>query len=217
MTLHFDENYGETATLRDGSRVSLRLVRPSDKELLRRGFERLSPESRYRRFLSAKSELRDDELKYLTEVDGHNHFAIGASTTAEDGTEEGVGIARFIRSSDDPRAAEPAVAVVDDWQGRGLGTLLLARLAAAARERDVDRFQGRALAANEAISGILEQLGSSVTVRADGGELAVDVNLPDVPADIPVAEPTKTPMARILAMVAHGMLDVRRFFTGTQR
>src|SRR6266568_8681079 len=74
----FDGRYRETALLRDGSRVVLRLVRPDDKALLRRGFERLSPESRYRRFMSAKSQLTDAELAYLTEVDGWSHFALGA-------------------------------------------------------------------------------------------------------------------------------------------
>jgi GNAT superfamily N-acetyltransferase len=217
MTFRFDENYRETATLRDGSRVSLRLVRPSDKELLRRGFERLSPESRYRRFLAAKTELRDAELAYLTEVDGQDHFAVGATTIADDGTEEGVGIARFIRAPEDPRAAEAAIAVVDDWQRRGLGTLLLSRLAAAARERGIERFGGRALAANEAICGILEQLGSSVRVRTENRELVVDVDLPEVPPDLPAAEPTKTPLQRILALVAGGVLRVRRLLVGGER
>ncbi len=214
MTLRFDENYEETATLRDGSRVSLRLVRPSDKGLLLRGFERLSPESRYRRFLSAKTELREAELVYLTEVDGYDHFAIGAHVTAADGTDEGIGIARFIRSPDDPRAAEAAVAVVDDWQHRGVGTLLLARLAAAARERGVDRFQGRALAANAEIRGILEQLGSGVRVAPESDELAVDVELPEVLPEIQATERTKTPLERILSLVAEGMLKVRRFLIG---
>jgi len=217
MTLRFDQNYRESVTLRDGGPVSLRLVRPSDKALLLRGFARLSPESRYRRFLSAKTELRDAELAYLTEVDGHDHFAVGASVTADDGTEEGVGIARFIRSPEDPRAAEAAVAVVDDWQRRGLGTLLLARLAAAARERGIVRFQGRALAANEAISGLLEQLGSGVRVRPESGELAVEVDLPEMPPDMLATEPTKTPLERILALVAEGVLLVRRFLAGAPR
>ena len=216
MTLCFDKDYHEIATLRDGSRVSLRLVRPSDKELLRRGFERLSPESRYRRFLSAKTELHDAELAYLTEMDGYDHFAVGASVT-NDGTEDGVGIARFIRLPGDLRAAEAAVAVVDDWQGRGLGTLLLARLAAAARERDIDRFQGTALAANDAMRGLLEQLGSGVRVRPESGELAVEVDLPEVPPDWSATEPTKTPLQRILSMVAEGALRVRRFLVGAPR
>ena len=217
MTLCFDKDYREIATLRDGSRVSLRLVRPSDKELLRRGFERLSPESRYRRFLSAKTELRDAELAYLTEVDGHDHFAVGASVTADDGTEEGVGIARFIRSAEDPRAAEAAVAVVDDWQNRGLGTLLLARLAAAARERDIEHFHGSALAANDAIRGLLDELGPGVRVRAESGELAVEVDLPEVPPDWSATEPPKTQLARILSMVAKGVLLVRRFLAREPR
>ncbi len=208
--LQFDERYHETAALRDGSQVTLRLIRPDDKDLLRRGFERLSPASRYRRFLAAKTRLSDAELAYLTEVDGHDHFAIGAACEDAAGHEEGVGIARFIRSRSDPRVAEVAVAVVDDWQGKGLGTLLLLRLVAAARERGVERFSGQVLASNEALRDVLDQIPSGVRVRAQAGELTVDVDLPDIPfAGLPTPEHRATSLARLLALVARGRLLAR--------
>ena len=78
--MHFDADYCEHARLRDGREVVLRLIRPDDKELLRRGFLAMSPESRYRRFFTIKHELSDDELRYLTEIDGVRHFALGAVT-----------------------------------------------------------------------------------------------------------------------------------------
>src|SRR5207245_4362935 len=100
-------------------------------------WDRLSPTSRYRRFLSAKDHLTDREWRYFTEVDGINHFALGAVRHA-DGQEEGLGVARFIRLIDRPTVAEPAVVVADPWQRKGLGRLLLARLVAAASERGID-------------------------------------------------------------------------------
>jgi GNAT superfamily N-acetyltransferase len=208
--LQFDERYHELAALRDRSRVTLRLIRPDDKDLLRRGFDRLSPESRYRRFLGAKTRLTDAELAYLTEVDGHDHFAIGATIEDAAGHEEGVGIARFIRTESDPSVAEVAVAVADDWQGKGLGTLLLLRLVAAARERGVERFSGQALASNEALRDVLDQIPRGVRVRAQEGEVTVEVDLPDIPvAGPPTPEDRATPLARLLALVARGRLLAR--------
>ena len=86
---HFDANYLETAELRDGTVVHLRLVRAEDKQLLRDGFDRLSADSRYRRFFTPKTHLTDDELRYLTELDGESHLAIGAGTYDEHGAEVG--------------------------------------------------------------------------------------------------------------------------------
>ncbi len=216
--IRFDEQYRETAVLRDGSRVTVRLVRPDDKELLRRGFDRLSPASRYRRFLATRGELSDAELVYLTEVDGHDHFAIGAALEDASGRQEGVGIGRFIRSTKDPAVAEVAVAVVDDWQGKGLGTLLLLRLVAAARERGIERFAGQVLASNDAIRGMLAQV-EKVSTRADGNELAVEVDLPDVKFDEPPKpEDRETPLRRLLALVTRDLVRVRSIMqrlTGT--
>ena len=102
--MHFDADYCEHARLRDGREVVLRLIRPDDKELLRRGFLAMSPESRYRRFFTIKHELSEDELRYLTEIDGVRHFAMGAVTPAG----EGLGVARFIQIDGEPGVAEAA-------------------------------------------------------------------------------------------------------------
>ena len=64
---------GAPTVLRDGSHVGLRQGRSSDRQLLLRGFERLSPESRYRRFLVAMPELSEEKVRYLTEIDHHDH------------------------------------------------------------------------------------------------------------------------------------------------
>src|SRR5438132_13388115 len=127
----------EDVTLRDGSRVRIARITPQDAPLIAEGFQRLSAESRRLRFLTAKPTLSSSELKYLTEVDGHRHETLGAIDPA---TGQGVAVARFVRDEEDPSRAEVAVTVADDWQRRGLGTILLDRLADRARQEGIQRF-----------------------------------------------------------------------------
>src|SRR5689334_14196650 len=103
---------GAPVRLRDGSHVRLRPIRPGDKDQLERGFDRLSPESRYRRFLCPMNELSDHMLEYLTDVDHHDHEAIVA---LDEESGEGIGVARYVRHLDRPEVAELAVTVMDDW------------------------------------------------------------------------------------------------------
>ena len=133
-TLTFDADYQEDVQLADGFTVRLRLIRPEDRESLQEGLRRLSPQSQYLRFFSPKPRLTEAELTYLTQLDQWSHFAIGAARLETDGSErEGVGVARFIRLPEDERVAEPAIAVVDAAQGKGVGSALMnARFKAAA-------------------------------------------------------------------------------------
>jgi RimJ/RimL family protein N-acetyltransferase len=164
-------------TLRDGSRVVLRPIRPDDKEALVAGFERLSDESRYRRFLSPTTRLSPSQLRYLTEVDHDRHEAIIAF--AEE-TGEPVGVARYVRHPDDPTDAEPAVTVVDDWQSRGLGTALLEEITQRARAAGVKRFIATVLATNRPMIALIEHLGGGATERIDGGVVRIEAELPPV-------------------------------------
>jgi len=158
------------------------VVQRADRELLLRGFDRLSPRSRYLRFLSPKEGLSEAELDDLLTLDGNDRFALGAQMLQPGGGEgEGLGIARFARLPDTPAVAEAAVTVTDETQGKGLGTLLLARLAAAARERGVERFVCEFDAANERIWHLVLQFGPRVEVL-DHGFVRVEVPLPTVGA-----------------------------------
>jgi GNAT superfamily N-acetyltransferase len=167
---------GEVVALRDGSRVRIRPVRPEDKELFLRGWQRFGEESRYRRFMGAKGGLTKRDLAYFTEVDHVDHEALGA-LDAETG--EGVGVARYVRLGEGSDAAEAAVAVVDDWQGRGLGGALLRRLTRRAREHGIDRFHASLFAFNKGMLALFGELGE-MTVRRGGGmdEIEIDVALP---------------------------------------
>ena len=112
-----------------------------------------------------KKILSAAELRYLTEVDHHDHEAIGALSPAEG---RGVGIARYIRDADDPRAAEIAVTIADDWQGRGLGAELLARLCDRARQAGICRFTATVSADNVAMTGLLWKMGAKLAGRSRG-------------------------------------------------
>ena len=144
---------GAPITLRDGSHVRIRQGHHTDRELLLRGFERLSPESRYRRFLAPMKELTEATVRYLTEIDHHDHEAMIA---LDEQTGEGIGVARYVRDPDHPDVAEVAVTVIDDWQGRGLGTLLLEVISARARQEGITRFTALMLAANKEMMDLLQ-------------------------------------------------------------
>lgn len=165
----------ESATLRDGSTVLIREVRPSDKAAIVAGFERLSPESRYRRFFSPLKRLTDADLKYLTEVDHHDHEAVIAF---EPGGEP-VGVARYVRG-ERPDEAEVAVAIVDDWQGRGAATILLERLIKRARESGIERFVAVVLEENDDAIELFRSLSTSDPKprRTAAGQLEIILELP---------------------------------------
>jgi GNAT superfamily N-acetyltransferase len=136
-----DIREGEPYILRDGSWVAIRPVRPEDGPLLTDGFARLSARSRRSRFFTGKVRLSEAEVRYLTNIDHHDHEALGA--VSRDG--RGVGVARYIRDRDETASAEVAVTVVDEWQGRGLGGKLLALLSNRAAVTAADNTASKTL------------------------------------------------------------------------
>jgi RimJ/RimL family protein N-acetyltransferase len=156
---------GTPTLLRDGSTVLIRQVRGTDAPLLADGFARLSARSRRMRFLGSKTILSAAELRYFSDVDHHDHEALGALSPADG---RGAGIARYIRDSDDPGAAEIAVTIADDWQGRGLGTALLTRLSDRARLEGIGRFTATVSADNVAMTRLLWKMGAELTGRSRG-------------------------------------------------
>ncbi len=163
----------QIVTLKDGSRAVIRPIRPDDKQALVDGFERLSEESTYRRFLRPVTRLSARELQYLTEIDYASHFAWVAADA--DDQSRGYGVARYVRDPKDPNVAEAAVAIVDDQQGKGLGTILMKVLVATARENGITTFRAWVLGENRAVLGALERLGASRT--PEDGVIRVEVDL----------------------------------------
>src|SRR5215470_9771990 len=161
-----------TVLLRDGSQVVIRPVSGSDASLLADGFARLSTKSRQQRFLAPKHRLSAAELRYLTHIDHYDHDAIGAL----DRTGLGVGVARYIKSQRDPRLAEIAVTVVDDWQGRGLGTELTRQLGRRAIQAGISCFTALVTPANAAAAGLLRAMRARLNA-ADQESLEYEIPL----------------------------------------
>lgn len=168
---------GAPIRLRDGARIRIRQGHRTDRELLLRGFQRLSPESRYRRFLVAVPELTDETVRYLTEIDHHDHEAMVA---VDDRTGEGIGVARYVRHPDRPDRAEVAVTVIDDWQGRGVGTLLLEVICGRAREEGITTFTALMLATNQEMMDVFRGLGPVRTVDHETGTIEIEMPIPRI-------------------------------------
>jgi GNAT superfamily N-acetyltransferase len=150
--------------LPDGARVRLRPVVPGDKAFLAQGFRRLSAASRYRRFMTPLEELDEAMLRQLTELDYVDHFAWLA--LLEDQPRQGVGVARYVRLDEEPGVAEAAVTVIDEYQGRGIGTLLLEALGAVALENGIGTLRGYVLEENRDMRKVLDAVGARVTHEA---------------------------------------------------
>jgi GNAT superfamily N-acetyltransferase len=204
MARRYTKSFREIASLRDGRRVVLRLLRSGDEALLKAAFERLSPESRYRRFHGVRLELGKEELDYLTNVDGENHFALCAIDRRSG---DGLGVARFVRSPQDPTKAEAAFVVTDDVHRQGLGRLLLTRLAAAARERGVVAFRCTVLGDNDPARRLLSALAPGCSYSHGGGVVEIDVPLPE-------AAIADSQLYRLFIDIAAGALVVVRTASG---
>jgi RimJ/RimL family protein N-acetyltransferase len=194
-TADFIQTHTTTVTLNDGTRMLVRPIVPEDKELMVEGFARLSEETRFRRFLGYMDKLRPPLLRYLTEIDYVDHFAwVGLDVEKT----KGIGVARYVRMRDDPTAAEAAIVVVDEYQGRGAGTILLQLLGTTALANGITHFVGEALAANQPIRELLEGLGARV-YDADVGEVGFEVDLPSNEQNV-----KETALYRALRAVAEG-------------
>ena len=151
-------------TLPDGTRILIRPIEPRDKARLSVALGRLSQRTIYRRFLGAKPKLSAAELRYLTEVDGHDHIALVALLA--DDPDSIVAVARCVRTPlPRPEASSPlrsardtaefAIVVGDPLQGRGLGSLLARELATAARGAGIRRFSATMAGENVAVRRLI--------------------------------------------------------------
>ncbi len=165
----------ESFTLRNGTDVAIRPIQHDDGPRIRAAYKLLSPESRYARFLAAKPNLSSAEVEYLVDVDPANHVALVATVARE--PERIVGVARFVRLPDDPRVAEFAVVIGDEWQGQGLAGELLGRLARQAPAYGIERVRATMLADNQRAHRLLNGLGGPRSLRPRGAvdELEIDL------------------------------------------
>lgn len=160
--------------IRDGTELVIRPIEPSDADAMRAGFERLSLESRYERFLSPMDHMSTAMVRYFTDVDHHDHEALVAFDPEDDTWM--IAVARYVREEDG--AAEAAITVADDWHGRGLGTAMLDELAERARQEGVTRFTAYVLARNEDMIDMLFRLGPAKVVDRQNGAVQIEAELP---------------------------------------
>lgn len=133
-------------TLNDGTRVRLRPIRPDDEERLISFHDRLSGQTAYQRFFNIVKHLPRASAHFLANVDYRRRLALVAEH-GEGSARTLVGVARY-ECTDQPDTAEIAFVIRDDWQNRGLGTILLEALLAAAAARGIGRFRAYVLASN---------------------------------------------------------------------
>ena len=175
---------GFVVRLRDGSRANIRPVRPEDKTRIQCGMKLLSAESRYLRFFNDAQELSPKFLPYLTEVDQHDHVAWIAVNPDRAG-EPGMGIARFVRLSDESNTAEIALTVVDEFQGLGLGAALLNILLVRAEQLGIRTLRAVVLPENYTVVHWMRRLGATSTLQ-DG---LIELNLAVEGNHVPELEP----------------------------
>lgn len=140
--------YSANAMLRDGTPVQIRAIRASDKQPLARHFDGLSSDSRYNRFFGFKNSLTSNELRYFTEPDFRRHVALVVTIVNRDDSETIVSDGRYVALEECRSVAELALSVVDAYQRRGIGKLLLECLIGMARYEHVSRLEADVLASN---------------------------------------------------------------------
>ena len=173
--------YSVIEALRDGTRLLIRAIRPEDKQLLVEHFHSLSERSIYYRFFGHKRSLEQEDLRRLTELDFVDHDGLAATIEAK-GTERFIGVGRYLRGVD-AVAAEVAFAVVDEFQGRGIGTLLLHHLAQIARRQGINKFAAFVMGDNHQMLEVFANSGFRTRDNYDAGTVRVTLDLTESPSD----------------------------------
>lgn len=210
-------------TLAPGLEVLIRPIRPEDRNLMTAAFARLSPQSRYQRFFAPVEHLSESDLTYLTEIDHHLHEALVAIDPEDGGM---VAVARYVcekpNEGDGPeepargtlkpaglkavplREAEVAVIVGDPWQGKGLASALLQRLAKRASEEGIDYFLALVLEDNEGANELFRNLVADGSKVKEGEPGTVEIRI-----ELPGPEGfSESMLARALGSSARGSLKV---------
>jgi len=177
----------ESWLLRTGYRASVRPLSPASRPLIAAAMARLSPESSRRRFLTPRFRLSDQELAHLTGVDGVRHVAFGVCGHDSGGAAEGIAVARFVRDAHDPRVAELALTVIDEFQGLGLGKRMLGRLAASAQKGGVERLRALIVPDNAPVLGLLRKYAPGARFAFDGELYVADIPVPALMQALPAA------------------------------
>jgi len=167
-------SYSAIETLRDGRKIEIRAQRPQDGDGLRAAIARMSDASLYRRFFAVRPRFTDREAAYFLNIDFVKHVAL-VVLADENGKQAIVGAGRYIvvRSGQ----AEAAFAVVDEYQGQGIGAALMRNLAAIAREAGLRELIAEVLAGNAAMLKVFRKSGLQMSTSSDGPVVHVVLRL----------------------------------------
>lgn len=191
----YPSHWEADVVLRDGGTAHLRPIRPDDADRLKRFYSRLSDETIYFRFFSLYRELSARDIERFTVVDHHDRAALIATVG-----EEMIGVVRYERVDAD--TAEVAFNIEDAHQGRGLGSVFLEHIAAAARERGISTFVADVLPANRKMLHVFEEAGYVVQHELEEGVVRLSFDL----------EPTEDSLAVTYAREHRSeALSVQRF------
>lgn len=155
----FDPRRELSLCLDDGTPLCVRSIRPEDRDFIAEAFRRLSPESRYFRFWTRVRELNPKLVDEICNPDQKDHVAWVAVHQTRDDI-PGIGGGSFWRLKDDPKTAEVSFTVADEFQGRGMGTLLLAVLWEHALTLGITRLVGHVLHENITMRAWWDALGA---------------------------------------------------------
>ena len=167
-------SYSAADTMRDGWPLEVRALRPEDRADLLAALGRLGDQSLRRRFFGARRGFTEREIAGFVEIDFVDHVALVA-VAEEDGRPVIAGGARYVVLR--PGSAEVAFAVVDEYQGRGVGTALMRHIAAIARGAGLRELVAEVLPENAAMLGVLRRAGVARSLRHEAGVVHVAIRL----------------------------------------
>jgi acetyl coenzyme A synthetase (ADP forming)-like protein len=166
-------NYSARGILTDGSSILIRAIVPEDRQRLRAHFQRLSPESAYFRFMVHKKRFSEEDLDRFTQLDYVRRFGLAATRRYPD-DEHIIGVGMYAASDgQQPHSAEVAFTVEDEYQGRGVGTLLLEHLCRIAHANGINRLEADVLAGNTRMLEVFARSGFSVRQATEAGVVRV--------------------------------------------
>jgi GNAT superfamily N-acetyltransferase len=172
-----------TTTLRDDTKIRLRPIQPQDKQRIALALELLSPHSRYLRFHATVDELTEEQLRFTTEVD-HIDRVAWIALDAQTLEAPAIALGQYARLEGAHEVAEASITVLDDYQGKGLGTMMLAILSEVALANGIEVFRNYVLAENDTMLELFDQLGAErqpITSEVQEVDLRLPRELDDLP------------------------------------
>ncbi len=166
--------YSQAGSLRDGRGVEIRALRPEDRDGMLAAVSRIGTDSLYRRFFAVKREFSESETAFFVNVDFVNHVALVAEVE-EDGKSMIVAGGRYIVIS--PGKAEVAFAVIDEYQGQGLGKTLMRHLVSIARDAGLRELVADVLPYNKPMLGVFQKCGLAISTKRESDSVHVTMQL----------------------------------------